>query len=177
MKLFKKELIYSGKIIQLYLEEWTDEEICYLREIIHHPGAVAVLPVYGESVILVRQYRHAIKDYLLEIPAGLIEPQENPEETARREVEEETGFAVNDLKKLAELYSSPGTTDEVLHLYLASVKPSSNQKNMPDQDEKIDVLIMHQDEFLRLAERGELKDSKTLIAALFLAKSLKDEAI
>lgn len=172
MKRVKQELIFSGRLIKLYIEEWTDGEKTYLREVVRHPGAVGVLPLYGENVILVKQFRQAVREYLIEIPAGLIEPEEHPEETARREVEEETGFSVETLKKLAEFYSSPGMADEVLHLYLAKVKPSIPDLRNPDEDETLEVLLIHRNEFLRLADTGQLKDSKTFMAALILKNHL-----
>jgi len=178
MKRLKQELIFSGRLVRLCLEEWTDGEKTYSREIIYHPGAVAVLPLYGENVVLIKQFRQAVGKYLVEIPAGLIEACELPEETARREVEEETGFVVETLKKLAEFYSSPGMTNETLHLFLAEVKPSSSNNTTLDEDESLEVIIVHLNEFIRLAETGQLKDSKTLMAALiYKCYSVTNEAI
>jgi len=90
------------------------------RDVVHHPGAVSIVPVLGEEVVLVRQYRAALDGLLLEIPAGKRDvPGEPPEVTAARELEEDIGYRSKDLVKLAEFYNSPGFSDEHSYVYLA----------------------------------------------------------
>jgi ADP-ribose pyrophosphatase len=171
-ELKKKEAIYKGRVIRLYLEDWLEEGKEQTREVIEHPGASAVLPVERDTVYLVNQFRHATRGYFLEIPAGLIDDGETPEETARREVREEIGAEVINLRKIAEVYSSPGFTNEVLHLYIAEVRKGSGEPEL-DSDEHLEVVPVSVREFLRMIERNEIKDSKTLIAGLTLLSDLK----
>lgn len=166
-ELKKKEIVYNGRIIRLYIEEWIEEGKKQVREIIEHPGASAVLPIEDDTVYLVKQFRHATKSYFLEIPAGLIDNGEKPEETAIREVKEEIGAEVIRLNKIAEIYSSPGFTNEILHLYIADVKKVNSELEL-DSDEHLEVLPVKLKEFYRMIQNNEIKDSKTLIAGLLL---------
>src|SRR4051812_32383986 len=111
---------YRGRFIEVMVESvklpnGTTTEL----EIVRHPGASVIVPLDADGkVVLVRQYRHAASGWLLEAPAGKLDPGESPETCARREVEEETGMRVNDLISLGFVYASPGFTDEKLHLFL-----------------------------------------------------------
>src|SRR5262249_24554891 len=117
---------------------------------------------------LVRQYRHPARRELLEIPAGRIEDGEAPDMCAAREVEQEIGFRAGNLDRLAEFYSTPGFCEEKLYIYLATdLIPSS--RNL-DHDELIEVVYLSFAEALKMAERGEIEDSKTIIALLMTEK-------
>lgn len=166
MKLIKKEIAFFGKIFKVAKEVWADECAEFERDVIEHPGAVAVLPFKDEKVFLVKQFRHAVREHLIEIPAGLIEEGESPEETAIRETEEEIGLKVKNLQKLAEVYSSPGILSERLYIYAASVDPDFRAEAEPDKDEKIEVLTFDFDELLKMVREGIIKDSKTVLAVL-----------
>ncbi|NIA23720.1 MAG: NUDIX domain-containing protein, partial [Proteobacteria bacterium] len=136
------QLIYRGRIVDLYkdnvaLEDGKREAI---REVVRHREAICVLPVEGESIILVSQFRYPVGREFIEIPAGIIEEGEKPEEAAKRELKEETGYSAKSIKKLFSFYSSPGFTDEKLHLFIAEGLEPGEQDM--DPDEEIDVVKM-----------------------------------
>jgi ADP-ribose pyrophosphatase len=136
------------------------------REVVRHPGAVAVLvePVPGRTV-LVTQYRKATERELLEIPAGKLEPGEPPEECAVRELAEETGYRALRVQQVASFYTSPGFADEVIHLFYTHEVEDGVQHL--DQDEFLDVHLYSRDEVARLIEDGKVQDAKTLVALLW----------
>ncbi len=138
-------------------------------DIVAHHSAVTLLPLDEKGQILfVRQYRHAAGETLLELPAGVMEENEAPEESARREVREETGMAAGDLRKLGEFFLAPGYSTELMHLYLAAnLRPDPLQA---DADEFLSVERIPVEQAYILAQTGGIRDAKTL-AALFLARS------
>jgi ADP-ribose pyrophosphatase len=132
---------------------------------VEHAGAVAVIAVNADgNIILIKQFRKPVEEVLLEIPAGRIEPNENPEHTAIRELEEETGFKANKIKKLIEYYSSPGFSNEVLHIYLAEELELGVAK--PDEDEYIEIFTVDLETALEKISSGEIKDSKSIVGIL-----------
>ena len=132
-----------------------------------HPGAAVVLPVTSErSVLFVRQYRYAVDEFLLEVPAGTIDAGEAPDETARRELVEEAGYYPNALEKLAEFYPSPGVLEERMHLFLATeLEPRDGS---PDEDESLEPVVMTLSEALALQPGVDVRDAKTIIALSYL---------
>lgn len=152
--------VYEGKLVDVTLERWGDVE----REIVEHAGAVAVVPVDAEGrVTLVRQLREAARAHLVELPAGTIDPGEEPLATARRELEEETGLGGGEWTKLAAFWTTPGFCRERMTLFLAegveSVGPVA-----PDDDEQIELVQWPRDE---VVERlGDVEDAKTLAGLL-----------
>jgi ADP-ribose pyrophosphatase len=121
-------------------------------------------------VALVRQYRHPARRELLEIPAGRIEAGETPAACAAREIEQEIGFRAGRLEKLAEFYSTPGFCEEKLYVYLATeLAPCAQQL---DHDELIEIVYLPFAEAVKMAERGEIEDSKTVIALLLAARRI-----
>jgi len=135
------------------------------REIVVHGGAVAIVPLTQTgNVILVRQYRQAAGEVLLEIPAGTIEPGEEPIECARREIQEEIGYKAEELTPMFQSYLAPGYSTEILHAFLA--RGLSKASAPKDADEFIEVVEMPIDEAVRLIETGEIKDSKTISGIL-----------
>ncbi|GAB6087800.1 NUDIX hydrolase [Alkaliphilus crotonatoxidans] len=165
-KTLKSERIYEGKVINLRVDtvELPDRKYSK-REIVEHDGAVGILAITEENkLIFVKQFRKSVEDTLLEIPAGRIEPEEAPIDCARRELEEETGFQANSISKMMDFYTSPGFSNEVLHIFLASeLRPGTAS---PDEDEYIEVIYLTLEEALQALDRGEIKDSKTIIAIL-----------
>ena len=137
------------------------------RDIVRHPGAVGVLALDGDDVILVRQFRVALGRVMLEIPAGKIDHGEDPERTARRELEEETGYVAGKLAHLMTLATSAGFCDEAIDLYVTT--DLTRGDSHPDTDEILEVVTMPFAELLERIDRGEIEDGKTVVAALFHA--------
>ncbi len=141
------------------------------REVVRHPGAAAVLACLpGNRVILVRQYRYAPDKYFWEVPSGRLEDGEDPLEAARRELAEETGYTAQDMTPLASLHSSPGCSDEVIHLFQAT-RLSSGQSS-PDPQERIEVREFNLTEALEMVSEGLITDSKTVCAILLAARDI-----
>jgi len=135
------------------------------------PGAVVVLPVIGDrEVVLIKQYRPAVGDWLLEAPAGTIEPGERPEETAARELVEETGYQPGRLEKVAEGYVSPGYTTEYMYFYIAW-NPRPGEPS-PEEGEVIETVKLPVDEAFSMLDRGELRDVKTMLILAILREKL-----
>ncbi|OGO56902.1 MAG: hypothetical protein A2Z32_08580 [Chloroflexi bacterium RBG_16_69_14] len=149
------------------------------REIAGHPGAVAILAIDDEDqVLLVRQYRVAVGEALLEVPAGTLDVAddgsvEDPELAAPRELEEETGMRAGSWRLIARFYTAPGFASELMHLYLATdLRPADGERLTPDEDEHLLVERMPWRDAVAAAERGDLRDGKTLVALLWLARLL-----
>lgn len=147
------------------------------REITGHPGAVAILAIDDDDqVLLVRQYRVAVGDLLLEIPAGTLDVAgdgtvEDPDLAARRELEEETGMRAGTWRKVSRFYTAPGFTSELMHLYLATDLVAADGDRLgPDDDEHLVLRRMPVDVAVAAAERGEFLDAKSLVALLWLGR-------
>jgi ADP-ribose pyrophosphatase len=139
-KTIDSKVIYNGKIIDLHFEkvELPDGRTSE-REIVKHPGAVAVLAVTPEDkIVFVRQYRKPLNREIIEIPAGKLEPGESPETCAIRELEEETGYRTNNLKFLQSFYTSPGFADEIIHIYYTDQLKTGTEQL--DQDEFVELM-------------------------------------
>ncbi len=163
-KTVEEKRVYTGNLISVNADRVslpTGKKT--FREYVSHPGAVAAIPfLTQERIILVRQYRYAVKKDLLEIPAGKIEEGESPEETITRELQEEIHYIPEKLEKIGWFYPSPGYTNEKICLFKAfNLKPKSLQT-----EEKIEVVQMEFKEVLNSIRRGEIRDGKTIIALL-----------
>jgi ADP-ribose pyrophosphatase len=133
--------------------------------ILKHPGACAVVPLLADgSVVLLRQYRHAVRETLWEIPAGKLDPGEGLEACARRELEEETGYQAGQLVPLGSIFVTPGYSDERIHLYLAQDLQAGRQALM--DNESIQCVSLPLTEAVRMAEQGEISDAKSVIGLL-----------
>ena len=137
------------------------------RDVVEHPGAVAIVArTTDDEVILARQYRHATGEDLLEIPAGTREEGEDPIETAKRELQEETGYTTNNIRQLAAFYTAPGFTNEMMFLFEATQLTSGKQQL--EEDEFIDVVRVHRDDALAMIRDGRIKDAKTIVGLLMV---------
>ncbi|AGE64009.1 ADP-ribose pyrophosphatase [Bacillus subtilis XF-1] len=169
-KTIAKEQIFSGKVIDLYVE---DVELpngkASKREIVKHPGAVAVLAVTDEGkIIMVKQFRKPLERMIVEIPAGKLEKGEEPEYTALRELEEETGYTAKKLTKITAFYTSPGFADEIVHVFLAEELSVLEEKRELDEDEFVEVMEVTLEDALKLVESREVYDAKTAYAIQYL---------
>lgn len=141
------------------------------REIVQHPGAVAMIPLDdNQNVLLVRQFRTAADDVILEIPAGTLYPGEDPKACAIRELQEETGYKPNKIEPLDGIYTAPGYTTEFIHLFLTTELVESTLE--ADADEFIEVVRIPLAEAIRRVEQGEILDGKTVTGLLRVARKL-----
>jgi ADP-ribose pyrophosphatase len=158
--------VYDGKILSLELDEIQEEGgTKALREVVRHRGSVAAIPVDDDGrLVLVRQYRHPVGQALWEVPAGVLEKGESPEQAIRRELEEEVGRRAGHLERLVTFHPTPGFCDEVLHLFRATRLEEAPVH--PDDDELLEVKWYTLDAARGLLHAGEIKDAKTVIALL-----------
>lgn len=158
-----KRNIYKGRIVELNVETVTLPNGAMAEmEVIHHPGAAAVVPLKDDgTVILIRQYRHAIGGYIYEIPAGKLHPGEDPRDCAARELEEEIGYRAASLAHLTSFFTTPGFTDEVIHIYLGTGLAAGTQ-NL-GHDEVLELLEMPLEKTMALIQDGTIRDAKTIV--------------
>lgn len=167
--------IYDGRIIKLQIDDVTlPNGQTAKREIIKHPGAVAVIAVTEEGkLVLVEQYRKALERSIIEIPAGKLEPGEEPVVTARRELEEETGYGAQSLTFLQAFATSPGFADEIIYLFVAKGLYKIDQKADLDEDEFVELLEVSLEEAQQMVVDQRIYDAKTAFAVVWLAANLQ----
>lgn len=166
------EMKFDGKLIKVTYDvaEVNGKEAW--REVVHHPGASAVVAIDEDNrIIMEKQFRYALNDYLLEIPAGKLDAGEDPLVCAKRELEEETGIIASEWISLGTIATSPGFCNEVIHLYVA--KGLSKGEIHWDEDEYVEVKRYTFDELLQRISEEKIKDSKTLSALLLAMPYLK----
>ncbi len=161
--LIERKTIFEGKVVRLYLDRvLLPNGVEAERELVRHWGAVGMVPLDRDGyVFLVRQYRHPAGKELLEIPAGKLREGEDPLECARRELEEEIGYRASSWTKLTSFFTSPGFSDEVLHLYLAEALEPTQAS--PEEDEFLEVLKIPLERAMDLVAAGEIQDSKSIV--------------
>lgn len=175
-KTISTKTIFEGAIISLQIDtvelpnggEAT-------REIVKHPGAVAVVAILNDRLLLVDQYRQAMGRAELEIPAGKLEKGEDPLEAARRELQEETGYTCNKIKLLHSFYTSPGFANEIIHLYVAEELTAGEMS--PDDDEFLEIIEATYTEVEQYIAEGRICDAKTLMAFYYWqSRQLQDQS-
>src|SRR4051812_10274406 len=165
------EEVYHGRVIDVAVYTVREREVTYKREVVHHPGGAGVVAVFDDSTVaLVRQYRQPPVRYLLELPAGRLDPPERPEECAARELEEEIGVRAGRLEKLAEFFTTPGFCEEKLWVYLATELTESAQ-NL-EGDEMIEIVRVSFARAFEMIADGEIEDAKTIIGLMLAAPRL-----
>lgn len=144
------------------------------RDIVRHPGAVGVLPLHDDrTVTLLRQYRAALDDHLLELPAGLRDVDGEPDEqTAHRELLEEAGLAAGEMEHLVDFHNSPGFSDETVAVFLATALHAVDDDRQGHEEEAMEVLRIPLDEALAMVDHGRITDAKTIIGLLVLARRM-----
>jgi ADP-ribose pyrophosphatase len=147
------------------IERTTPDGTVRRREVVRHPGAVTILPlVDAEHICLIRNYRVSVQRTLIELPAGTLEPNEDPAATAARELIEETGYRAGRIEKLHEFLLSPGILDERMHLYLATDLTPGETAREPG--EEIENLVVNWTTALEWVRRGQIEDAKTIVGLL-----------
>ncbi len=165
-KCLSQDVIFEGQILRVQKDTVSlPNGSTSTRELVRHPGAVAVVALQNEGLLLVRQYRYALGRDLLEIPAGKLDGGEAPLECAQRELREETGYR-GDLTPLGVYCSTPGFSDEVIHLFKA-VNLVWDPLN-PDEDEFLEVEIIPWQKALQMAKKGQIQDAKTALGILLV---------
>jgi len=165
---------WSGRLLNVDLDRVRTPNGTELElELVRHPGAAAVVPLLSSTdatdptILLIRQYRYAADGMVWEIPAGVLEPGEDPVTCARRELREETGAEAERIQHLTTIYTTPGFTDERIHLFLAT--GIKGGEAAPNPDELIEVVTRPLSQALGMIRDGEIQDSKTIIGLLYLA--------
>ena len=176
-----KSTLYSGKRISLELQRFEDEMSGrqFKREVVVHPGSVVVLPFVtggdaptrNDQVLLIRNMRYGLNKYLIELPAGTLEPGEAPMNAAGRELQEETGHLARKLTAIGSFYASPGVLTEKLYAFAAfNLTPT---QTMLDDGEEIEVVPMRYLDALEMIRTGEIEDAKTVATLLMYALMFK----
>ena len=168
VKICSRTTLHQGKVYNLIRENVTlDNGVTTDVEFIEHPGATAIIPMLTQTkLILLKQYRHALRDYIWEIPAGTLDPQESILNCAKRELIEETGYSADKWHELGAITPVPGYSDERIHIFLAAnLEPAERHL---DKDEIIDIHAREFHDALDMIKRGEIQDSKS-ICGLYLA--------
>jgi ADP-ribose diphosphatase len=173
MTLVSSERVHSGRIIHLDRDtvRFPDGSTGQL-EMVRHPGASAVVPFLDEPrapdprIHLIRQFRHAADGFIWEIPAGRLDPGETPATCAQRELEEEIGMTADVLARLTTIYTTPGFTDEKIHLFIAHELKKGTHRREPD--EFMEVQTRRWSEVMNMMRVGEIVDAKTLVALMFI---------
>ena len=168
-KTISSQILHQGKVLNLRIDavELPNGKIA-TREIIEHAGAVAIVPLTSAGeIVMVRQYRHPAGEILLEIPAGKLDRDENPEHCAKRELLEETGFITGNIRKIFSCFSSPGFCGELIHIYVATEIIYQGQQL--DEDEFLEVEKIPLPKVLAMISSGDIKDIKTIAGVLSIA--------
>ncbi len=172
-ELIESRVLYRGRVVTLRLDTVRlPNGTIAQREIVEHRGAVAIVPLMdADTVLLIRQYRQAVGETLLEIPAGTLEPEEPPDRCAERELEEETGYRAGNLRHLFSQYLAPGYSQEVLHVYLAEQLTRTRQQT--DADEIVELAPVPLQQIEPMILKGEIKDAKTIAGLLMMLRLMK----
>jgi 8-oxo-dGTP pyrophosphatase MutT (NUDIX family) len=172
----ERQVIHRGRFMNFRVDTIKDAGgVEHTREIVEHPGAICVIPVIGDDVLMVRQWRTPVEQVILELPAGTLDHLadgtiEDPDLAAPRELEEETGHKAGTWRKLGRFWTAPGFTEEEMHLYLATDLEQLADYSGPDVDEYLDLVRLPWRKALGMAERGDVQDAKTLVGLFWLAR-------
>lgn len=167
-KTISRKPIFKGHVIEVEVQEVELPNGNHSqRELVHHNGAVAIIAFTPENkLVLVRQYRKALEKAIAEIPAGKLEPGEDPLDSAKRELAEETGITANKWSKLISFYTSPGFANELVHIYLA--EDLNQGEAYPDDDEFVERLNVTLDEARQMISNEDIHDAKTAYAVQYM---------
>ena len=172
-KVLSSEVLYEGRVFGLRRDEVIEPGgMRAERDIVVHPGSVVVLPVFADgSILLIRQYRHSVGEFLWELVAGRKEPQENPLAAARRELVEETGYTAKRFRKLLRVAPTPGFVSEWMWVF--SAEGLTKGAARPEEDERIAMRVFTVKQAEKMIQRGRLRDAKSICAILFYLRFVK----
>ena len=172
-EILSSEMIYQGRVFGLRRDDVVEPSgLRATREVIAHPGSVVVLPVLPDGrIVMVRQYRHATRQYLWELVAGRKEPEETPKQGAARELLEETGYRAKRFKVFLDVFPTPGFLEERMYLLLAEGLTAGEAQ--PEEDEKIEVRAYRVNELKRMIKSGRMRDAKSIAGILYYLAFLR----
>lgn len=177
-ELLSTEVVYQGRLFRVTRDRIVEPKGTEsTREVVRHNGSVVILAVDSSKskkdpwVVIERQYRHAAGRYLWELPAGKLDPGEEPLTGAQRELEEETGYRAKKWKLMLDYWASPGFLGESMKLFLAEGLIAGEAH--PEEDEKIEFRLVKLSDLLKKIAKGEIQDGKTLVGAMLYARNLK----
>ncbi|MHB1334688.1 MAG: NUDIX domain-containing protein [Candidatus Humimicrobiaceae bacterium] len=175
-KKISSEKVFEGKIIKLFFDKvMLPNKKLATREKVWHPGAVAVVPLTSNNeIILIKQYRYPVEEVLIEIPAGKLDKDEAPGDCAKRELQEEVGAVGGNLVHLTSFHTTPGFSNEFLHLYLAI--NFEKKENNPDEDEFLQILSIPVKDCIDWVFEGIIKDAKIIIGILMANEYIKNNS-
>jgi ADP-ribose pyrophosphatase len=172
-RILNSQTVYRGKVFLLRVEQVVEPDgVKTTRAVLYHPGSAVIIPYLPDGrIILVRQYRHAVRKSLWELVAGGMEPGETPRQCAHRELVEETGYRARVVKPLIEFYPSPGIVSEKMHLFAA--RGLTPAKGQPDADERIETGAFTISELMDMVRENQIQDAKTLVGLLWIKDAAK----
>lgn len=166
--------IFTGKIFSVDVDQVKfPNDTVGQAEVVRHPGGCAILPFLSDpagadpQILLIRQYRYAVGGYIYEVPAGRLDPGEDPKDTAVRELKEETGCTAEKIEHLTTVYTAPGFTDEQIFIYMAI--GLTRGESATEDDEFLEVLTVNLSRALQMIQQGEIRDAKSIVAILYAA--------
>jgi len=174
VEVISSKLSYEGPLFRVYTDEIVENGRKVNRDVVRHNGSVVILAIDDTKskrdpmVVMERQYRHAAKEYLLEVPAGKMEEGENPLAGAKRELLEETGFKAKRWRKMARYFASPGFLGEWMQVFIAEGLTLGDSQ--PEYDEQLEIEMIPLSRLLRMIEEGKISDGKTLISVMLYAR-------
>jgi 8-oxo-dGTP pyrophosphatase MutT (NUDIX family) len=169
-KVLSSRVLFAGKVFSVRHDEVREPGgVVAGRDIVVHPGSVVVMPVFPDGkILLIRQYRHTARDFLWELVAGRVDQGESPVAAAHRELAEETGYAARRLKKLLEIFPSPGFVAEVMWIFAAT--GLTHGAAHPEEDERIEARRFSLRQAERMIRSGKLRDAKSIAGILYYAR-------
>lgn len=180
LKLLSRNKIYDGKVFNVIVDnvEYPSGNQS-IREVAEHSGGAVILPLFPDkSIILIKQHRYPLNEYIWELPAGKLKEGENPLECAKRELEEETGYSAKQWQKITSIYTTPGFCNEILHLYLATqLFPTGEGQKLEEGEQSLTLKIIPLAEAIAMIEQGEIRDGKSICSILIGQRILKKELL
>jgi len=179
IKVISSKLSYEGPLFRVYTDEIVEDGRTMTRDVIRHNGSIVILAVDDSKskrdpmIVMERQYRHAAKEYLLEVPAGKMEPDEEPLAGAKRELLEETGYRAKRWRKMVRYFASPGFLGEFMTVFIAEGLTTGTAQ--PEYDEQIDIELIPLSKLLSMIDEGKVHDGKTLISVMLYDRLLRTE--